>query len=152
MEIGKELAICHAPDPCECRCSVLYSIIINFIYTLASEQNKPLEVGRWWICGFLHFASLELMGQVGAPIKSPCDMHLLFAPICPASLLKSLRRQGYQRQKITRRSSCPHEELGYCEPGTEPEWALSVFFTFFNIKEWFFAFLIKLIWLRVFFK
>ena len=43
MEIGKELAVCHAP-PFECRCSVLYSIII--IYCIVMFKKQMLQAAN----------------------------------------------------------------------------------------------------------
>ena len=55
MEIGKELAFCHAP-PFECRCSVLYSIIIIYFIVMSFSITR---LTSFFASGFVNVILLQ---------------------------------------------------------------------------------------------
>ena len=69
MELGKELAVCHAP-PFLCRCLVLYSIIIYLYYSHVFQHNasniiffSPEASSMLFCCKSIHIFDLWTLSK-----------------------------------------------------------------------------------------
>ena len=99
MEIGKELAVCHAP-PFECRCSVLYSIII-YIYChvkylrgkstcLCGQKTEYLQT---WVRKCSALTIFEVLPWILACCRVVALLLLCFLSSCSRCSLRSVSMQ-----------------------------------------------------------